>query len=105
MRASSVFVHLSDGEGLPCIAVMEAIEQGCRIIVHDDPRGDVDRLIEKMPMVPVNRYKSSLLADTLQKEAKYQKNKTNLTFAQAKNSINHYSAENVVKVISAKMGF
>lgn len=105
MRASSVFVHLSDGEGLPCIAVMEAIEQGCRIIVHDDPRGDVDRLIEKMPMVPVNRYKSSLLADTLQKEAKYQKNKTNLTFTQAKDSINHYSAENVVKVISAKMGF
>lgn len=105
MRAASVFIHLSDGEGLPCITVMEAIEQGCRILVHDDPRGDVNRLVAKMPLIPVNRYNSSLLADTLQKEAKKQKNKDKLTFAQAKNSINHYSAENVVKVISAKMSF
>ncbi|MDA7776005.1 glycosyltransferase [Alphaproteobacteria bacterium] len=105
MRAASVFVHLSDGEGVPCITVMEAIEQGCRILVHDDPRGDVNRLVAKMPLVPVNRYKSSLLADTLRKEAKKQKSKTEITFAKAKNSINHYSAENVVKVIATKMGF
>ena len=104
MRAASVFVHLSDGEGLPCIAVMEAIEQGCRILVHDDPRGDVSRLVRKMPLIPVDRYKSSLLAETLQKEAKKQKNKTKVIFTQAKNSINHYSAENVVKIIAAKIG-
>ena len=103
LRYSDVFIHLSDGEGIPSISVMEAIEQGCRILAHDDNNGDIEELPANVPLILTNRYDSVLLAKTLNHLANKKQIKTETSFLDAKNSLKHYSAQRAKNIITSRL--
>ena len=100
---SDVFIHLSDGEGIPSISVMEAIEHNCRILAHDDGSGDIERLPETISLILTNRYDSVLLAKTLSYLAKKKRLKTEKSFLEAKDSLGYYSARRAKNIITSRL--
>lgn len=103
LRQTTYFIHLSNGEGIPCIAVLEAIEQGCIAILHNDGRGDIETLPENMPIMAVNRHQSEKVAALLSKLSLSPPRKTSASLARAKSLVNNFSAETAAQKILMRL--
>ena len=100
LRHSKYLVHLSSGEGIPCIAAMEAAEQGCTIIMHNDGRGDIEALPNDFPAIVTDRRNPKELAKLLSELSKsgLQKERRQDKFAPLITS--NYSANSVAQIIN-----
>jgi glycosyltransferase involved in cell wall biosynthesis len=103
MRSAAAFIHLSSGEGIPAIAVMEAVAQGCSIIIHNDGRGDLECLPPDMPIIETNRYDTVSLAKTLRLHSDRKIKKSHAHFQRSHDIMNYYSARNVAKIIVSRL--
>jgi glycosyltransferase involved in cell wall biosynthesis len=103
MSEAAYFVHLSNGEGLPCIAVMEAVDQGCVTIIHNDKRGDVATLPNNFECVLVDRHQTRTLAKKLMKLAQKPVIKDTQHMLRAKDSVSSYSAKSAAANILSRI--
>lgn len=103
MRSAAAFIHLSSGEGIPAITVMEAVEQGCSIIMHNDGQGDLEYLPPDMPIIETNRYNTVSLAKTLRLHSDRKIKKSHADFQRSHGMLKYYSARNVARIIASKL--
>jgi glycosyltransferase involved in cell wall biosynthesis len=103
MRSAAGFIHLSSGEGIPAITVMEAMEQGCSIIMHNDGQGDLECLPPDMPIIETNRYDTVSLAKTLRLHSDRKVKKSRADFQRSHSMMNYYSARNVAKIVISRL--
>lgn len=103
IRSAATFIHLSSGEGIPAIAVMEALEQGCATIIHNDGQGDLEHLPTDMPIIETNRYDSFELAKILLLHSTRKIKKSHADFERSYHMTKYYSANNVAKIIASRL--
>jgi glycosyltransferase involved in cell wall biosynthesis len=103
LRKTTFFIHLSNGEGIPSIAVLESIEQGCIAILHNDGRGDIENLPENMPVILVNRHQSEKVAALLSNLSFSPPRKTSASLARAKSFLNNFSAGTAAQKILTRL--
>ena len=104
LEQTKYFIHLSHGEGIPCIAVMEALDKGCTVILHDDGCGDVEALPSGLPVIIVNRHQPIPLAQSLSRLALSASNLSCGDQAlQLETITSYYSADNVARIILKRL--